>query len=135
MKLVPKKVRSATGMNPVARAVAQNILRQAIVDQKIQLYLMQDGDPCADTCFMIAQMLSVLIEAAMLDKTVGADHADVRVMRGTISACDQMIKTDRFSRINIVSLEKGLDAAYAMNSRVSPRTFNKVWNAKPRVVG
>jgi hypothetical protein len=135
MKLVPKKVRASTGMNPVARAVARNILRQAIVDQKIQLYLMQDGDSCAEICFMIGQMLSVLVEAAALDKTVGTDHADVRVMRGAISACEQMVEKDRFSRINIVSLERGLDAAYAMNARLSPYAFNKAWNAKPRIVG
>jgi hypothetical protein len=135
MKLVPKKVNKQAGTNPVARAIARNILRQAIVDQKIQLYLLEDGAPCAEICFMIAQMLSVLIEAAALDKTVGTDHADVRVMRGAISACDQMIQTDRFSRMNIVALEKGLDAAYAMNARVSPHAFNRAWNSKPRISG
>ena len=82
---------------------------------------------------MIAQMLSALIEAAELDKTVGTDNVDVRVMRGAISACEQMIETDRFARINIVALEKGLDAAFALNARVSPDAFNRAWNSKPRI--
>lgn len=135
MKLVPKKVNKQTGMNPVARAIARNALRKAIVDQKIQLYLLEEGASCASICIMIAQMLSALIEAAALDKTVGTDNADVRVMRGAISACEQMIETDRFARINIVALEKGLDAAYALNSRVSPHAFNQAWNSKPRISG
>lgn len=132
---MPKKVSKSAGTNPVARAIARNILRQAIVDQKIQLYMLEDGAPCAGICVMIAQMLSVLIEAAAIDKTVGTDNADVRVMRGAISACEQMIETDRFARINIVALEKGLDAAYAMNARVSPHAFNKAWSSKPRISG
>ena len=111
MKLVPKKVSKSAGTNPVARAIARNILRQAIVDQKIQLYMLEDGAPCAGICVMIAQMLSVLIEAAAIDKTVGTDNADVRVMRGAISACEQMI------------------------ARVSPHAFNQAWSSKPRISG
>lgn len=135
MKLVPTKVRRSTGMNPIARAVARAKLKQALLDQKIQLYLLEDGAPCASVCFMIAQMLSALIEAAELDKGVGTDNSDVRIMRGAISACEQMIDADRFSRINIVSLERGLDAAFALNARVSPEAFNRAWNSKPRIVG
>lgn len=135
MKLVPKKVSKNTGMNPVARAIARAALKQALLDQKIQLYLLAEGAPCAGICFMIAQMLSALIEAAELDKKVGTDNVDVRVMRGAISACEQMIETDRFARINIVALEKGLDAAYALNMLVSPEAFNKAWNSKPRISG
>ncbi len=132
---MPKKVNKQAGMNPVARAIARNILQQAVVDQKIQLYLLEDGAACAGICFMIAQMLSALIEAAELDKRVGTDNVDVRVIRGAISACEQMIETDRFVRMNIVALEQGLDAAYALHARVSPEAFNKAWNSKPRVMG
>lgn len=132
MKLVPKKVSKHVGMNPVARAIARAALKQALLDQKIQLYLLEDGAPCASICFMIAQMLSALIEAAELDKKVGTDNVDVRVMRGAISACEQMIETDRFARMNIVALEQGLDAAFALNMRVSPEAFNRAWNSKPR---
>lgn len=135
MKLVPKKVSKNTGMNPVARAIARAKLQQALRDQKIQLYMLDEGAPCAEICVMIAQMLSALIEAAGLDKSVGTDNVDVRVMRGAISACEQMIEKDRFSRINIVALDKGLDAAYALNMRVSPEAFNEAWNSKPRIMG
>lgn len=131
---MPKKVKRLTGTNPVARAIARNSLKNAITDQKIQLYLMEDGVPCADVCVMIAQMLSVLIEAAALDKNVGLDNAHVRVMRGAISACEQMIETDKFVRMNIVALEQGLDAAYALNAKVSPNAFNQAWNSKPRIM-
>lgn len=132
---MPKRTNKNMGTNPIARAIARKILQQALVDQKIQLYLLQDGDPCAGMCFMIGQMLSVLVEAAALDKTIDPDDPDVRVMRGAISACEQMIETDKFLRINIVALEKGLDAAYAMNARVSPYAFNRAWNSKPRIIG
>lgn len=133
MKLVPTKVRKHAGMNPVARAIARAKLKQALLDQKIQLYLLDDGAPCASICIMIAQMLSALIEAADIDKSVGTDNAEVRVMRGAISACEQMIDKDKFSRLNIVALERGLDAAFELNARVSPEAFNRAWNSKPRI--
>lgn len=132
MKLVPKKVRKNVGMNPVARAVARAKLRQALLDQKIQLYLLEEGAPCAVVCFMISQMLSVMIEAAQLDKSVGTDNPEVRVMRGAVSACEQMIEKDKFARINLVALEQGLEAAYALNMRLDPAAFNRAWNSKPR---
>lgn len=135
MKLVPTKVKKTTGMNPVARAIARQKLKDALTAQKIQLYLLEEGAACAGICFMIAQMLSALIEAAELDKTVGTDSSDVRIMRGAISACEQMMETDRFARINLVSLDKGLDAAFALNMRVSPEAFNRAWNSKPRIAG
>lgn len=135
MKLVPTKVKKNTGMNPAARAIARQKLKEALTAQKIQLYLLEEGAACAGICFMIAQMLSALIEAAELDKAVGTDNSDVRIMRGAISACEQMMETDRFARINIVSLDKGLDAAFALNLRVSPEAFNRAWNSKPRIMG
>jgi hypothetical protein len=135
MKLVPKKVSKNTGMNPVARAVARAALKQAILDQKIQLYLLEEGAPCANECIMIAQMLAALVEAAELDKTVGKDDVDVRIMRGALSACEQMIAADKFARINVTSLDKGLDAAFAVNMRVSPEAFTRAWNSKPRING
>lgn len=119
-------------MNPVARAIARAKLKQALTDQKIQLYLLEDGAACASECFMIAQMLSALVEAAELDKSVGTDNPEVRVMRGAISACEQMMQLDKFSRLNIVALERGLDAAFELNMRISPEAFNKAWNSKPR---
>lgn len=131
---MPKKVRREVGMNPIARAVARANLRQALLDQKIQLYLMQEGAPCASECFMIAQLLSVMIEAAGLDKKVGTDNPEVRVMRGAVSACEQMIEKDKFARMNIVALEQGLEAAYALNMRLDPVAFNKAWNSKPRLM-
>jgi hypothetical protein len=135
MKLVPKKVSKNAGMNPVARAVARAALKQAIIDQKIQLYLLEEGAPCANECTMIAQMLSALTEAAELDKTIGTGDVDVRIMRGAVSACEQMIAANRFSRINITALDKGLDAAFAVNMRVAPEAFTRAWNSKPRIVG
>ena len=129
---MPTKVKKSTGMNPVARAIARAKLKQALLDQKIQLYLLEDGAPCASICFMIGQMLSALIEAAEIDRRVGTDNPEVRIMRGAISACEQMIQTDKFSRMNIVALERGLDAAFELNARVSPEAFNRAWNSKPR---
>jgi hypothetical protein len=116
-----------TAKNPVARAFAQKGLRSDIVDQKIKLYLTEDGEPCADFCAGIGLTLSAMIRAAELDRRVGKDHLLTRIARGGASACEQMVKTDSFDRTNLVSLDKALDAIVDLNLRLSAEAVNQGW--------
>lgn len=116
-----------TAKNPVARAFAQKGLRSDIVDQKIKLYMTEDGEPCADFCAGIGLTLSAMIRAAELDRKVGKDHLLTRIARGGASACEQMVKSDSFDRDNLVSLDKALDAIVDLNLRLSAEAVNQGW--------
>jgi len=116
-----------TAKNPVARAFAQKGLRSDIVDQKIKLYMTDDGEPCADFCAGIGLTLSAMIRAAELDRKVGKDHLLTRIARGGASACEQMVKSDSFDRDNLVSLDKALDAIVDLNLRLSAEAVNQGW--------
>lgn len=127
-KITPKRVTRQVGMNPIARAVAREVLRKAILDQKIQLYLTPEGAPCVDFCGPIFILFSALIATAEADAKVGIDNYEVKIMRGTISALDQMMADNLYRRINIVSLETGLDCAQALAAKLNYERFNKEWN-------
>lgn len=126
--LMPKRVKRQVGMNPIARAVARENLRKAITDQKIQLYLLKEGAPCRDILGLMLALFTAFITAAERDKNVGADVREVRILKGAISACDQMIANNSYHQANTTTLDVALDCAVELSKRVDPVLFNTAWN-------
>lgn len=126
--LMPKRVKRSVGMNPIARAVARENLRKAVTDQKIQLYLLREGSPCRDILGLMLALFTAFITAAERDKNVGADVREVRILKGAISACDQMITDNSYRQANTTTLDVALDCAVELSKRVDPVLFNDAWN-------
>lgn len=125
--LYQKTVSRNVGVNRVARAVAQSKLKSSVLDQKIMLYLTEDGEECLDICTGVGLTLSILGYAAELDKKVKKDDLQVRILRGGLSALSQMSEVNSFNRDNLVSIDKALDAAVDLNARLSPDAVNQSW--------
>ena len=115
-----KYVSRNTAMNPVARAVAQKKLADDLTTRKIKLYMMQDGEPCADLLENLALMLATIGVASELDPDIGGDDVGVRILRGGMSACQALIKTDKWDSLQAVPIERALDEAQLLNKRVHP---------------
>jgi hypothetical protein len=127
-KLAPKRVKKQVGLNPIAQAVARENMRKTILDQKIQLYTTQEGESCVEFCVPMFTLFLALLKTAKVDPKVGTDNYEVKIMRGTLSALEQMIADNSYRRINIVSLETGLDCAQALIAKINPVLFNQEWN-------
>ena len=115
-----KYVSRNTAMNPVARAVAQKKLADDLTTRKIRLYMMEDGEPCADLLEELAVMLATIGVASELDPDVGGDDVGVRILRGGMSACQALINTDKWDSLQAVPIERALDEAQMLNRRVHP---------------
>lgn len=126
-KLAPRRVNKQTGMNPIARAVARENLRNAVLDQKIQLYLLKEGAECRGILVPILVLLSAFTLAAGRDKNVGSDVREVRILKGAISACDQMITDNSYRQANTTTLDVAIDCAVELSKRVDPVLFNTAW--------
>jgi hypothetical protein len=126
--IASKRVNKNTGLNPIAQAVARENMRKAVLDQKIQLYMRAEGEPCVDFCVPISMMFRALLATAEIDPRVGTNIYEVRIIRGALSALEQMIADNSYRRVNIVSLELALDCAYTLTSKVSSALFNQEWN-------
>lgn len=122
-----REVSINTSANPVARAVARHRLKQALLEQKIQLYLLADGEPAANVLTAIGAMFAVVGLAAEIDKAIDRDDPELRVMRGGLSACEQMMKAGAWASINAPAIERALDSAFALNKRIGFRPFNEAW--------
>jgi len=125
---MPKRVKRQVGMNPIARAVARENLRKSIVEQKIQLYLLQDGAPCRDDVIPMFLLMTALAAAASRDKNIGSQVREVRILKGAISACDQMIANNSYRQANTTTLDVALDCAVELSKRVDSELFNTAWN-------
>jgi hypothetical protein len=132
--LYQKTVSRNMGVNRVARAVAQSKLKSSVLDQKIMLYMTDDGEECIDICTGVGLTLSILAHAAELDKKMKKDDLQVRILRGGLSALVQMSETNRFNRDNLISIDKALDAAVDLNARLSPDSVNQSWLKHTKVV-
>lgn len=127
-KLAPTRVRKQVGLNPIAQLMARENMRKAILDQKIQLYMRGEGEPCVDFCVPMWMTFRALVGAAQADPKVGTENYEVRIIRGAISALEQMITDNVYRRVNIISLETALDCAYALVNKVNSVLFNQEWN-------
>jgi len=116
-----KYVSKNTALNPVARAVAQKKLAGELLNRKLKLYMMQDGESCFQLLENVALMLAVVGVASELDPKIGGEDVGVRILRGGMSACQALINTDKWDSTQAVAIERALEEAEALNKRVHPK--------------
>ena len=120
-----KVVSKAVATNPIARAVARQKLRHKIVDQKIALYLMEEGDDCGELLEGLGTTLAIIGMAAEMEPKILPDDQRLRVLRGGLSACQQLIKSGKFEKAQTVSICRALDEAEGLNVWISPISIQK----------
>ena len=98
------------------------------MDQKIQLYLLNENAECVEILVPIAMLFTAFTVAAERDAGVGAEAREVRILKGALSACNQMITNNSYHHTNTPALEVALDCAVELSRRVDPALFNRVWN-------
>ena len=130
--LVPRNVKKQVGMNPIARAIARERLRDSIVDQKIQLYFLKEGVECSNISAPIFLLMTAFILAASRDKNLGSKVREVRILKGAVSACEQMMDDDFYRQVNTTTLDVALDCAVDLSKKVDPVLFNDAWHEVSR---
>jgi hypothetical protein len=114
--------------NPIARAIAKKRLREQLTTHKISLYMTESGEDCREIMSALCSVLSVIGHAAELDKNVGRESLDYRILLGGLSACSQMLKTGVYDSMQTVSIDKALDCAERLNSKLSQDCVNKAYH-------
>lgn len=120
------KVRKNTGMNPVARAVAQQKLKEVLLGQKIYLYMMHDGDECREVMEALGSTIGLIGYAANISDL---DGPELNVLRGGLSACQQLLTAGVYDTLHTPSIAMALDAAEKLNRKVSAENMNRAIHA------
>jgi hypothetical protein len=108
-------VDAKTAKNPIARAVARKKLSDAMLTFKLWMYISSDGDPCADRLDDISLMLATLGVAAELDPKIGGEDTRVRILRGGLSACQQLLVKDKWDTAQAVPIERAVECGEELN--------------------
>lgn len=90
-------------------------------------YLMEDDEECREMCEGVGMTLAVIGYAAELDPRIDNDESALKILRGGLSACQQMLNTGKWKATNAVSIDMALDAAELLNKEVRPEFINKAW--------
>lgn len=113
--------------NPVARAIARRNVQAAVRDFSLRLYLLPDGHLVQEDAQAAAHVLMVALEirAAQRDH----DSADVRVMRGGISALtDIALRGYRWRQIDARAIDCALQRATAVFAAASATQVQDAWH-------
>jgi hypothetical protein len=118
------KAPKQAGMNPVARAVAREKLKNALRDQKIALYMLTPGERCAELLAGVSGTLTIVLSAAQIDKLTGPDMA---VLKGGLNACLRVMLADSYDTSQTVAIVTGLDKAMLLAGKVRPESVDQAW--------
>lgn len=120
--------------NPVAKAIVKQHLVSEILNHKIKLYMLESGQQCAPLMEVTGLSMGMVglaaeIEAARPGSTFRKDHPKLRVLRGGLSACQQMLLSDCWDPLQATSIAVGIDATVDLVPLVSPDSLAEAMRA------
>jgi hypothetical protein len=122
------RVSKQTACNPVARAVAQVKLREALRAQKIRLYMMEHGEDCGELMDGLGSTMALVDCAATIQ---GIQGVDTSILNGGLSACRQLARSGSYDPLQTVAIAGALDAAERLNRLIKADAMNeavKIYN-------
>lgn len=121
-------VKRKVAMNPVARAVMLNNLRKVLRDNRIQVYLMDDGEDCREFAVSVGMTISVIAYAYELDPAIQAEfRTEHSVAKGGLSALAQMSDSGKWRKVNATAVVRAIDAVEAINKKVSIEAISEAF--------
>lgn len=120
--------------NPIAKAIIKQELTSQILSHKIRLYMMQAGEPCdalmeATGVSMAMVGYAAELEAAKPGSKFSREDRRLRILRGGLSACQQMLLANRWDPLQATSIAMGIDATVELVPLVSPESLAEAMRA------
>ena len=98
--------------------------RDQITTQLIRLYLLPSGVPCAELIEGIGLSFQAIALAALYDG-VETTRAEMKILRGAISACNALIATDRWNPIQAPALDVAFGASERLSATLSKKAITR----------
>ena len=103
MKPLIRKVSKGTGVNPVARAVAKQMLQRSITDYKIAFYMLDEGASCANLTDTIALPIRALMHAM-----AHYDTPDYRKLMSADIVLAELWERGTWRKADVVTLDNAM---------------------------
>lgn len=129
MKSPITKVKKAVGMNPIARAIAKQRLKQAILGYRVAVYLMDQGEPAESDYTVMATIF-----ASTMGAMPSQSDVDYRKLKAGMSVCAQAaLRGWTWDMADAVTLDNALEIVLDVFPKLPPQAANesikRVWNA------
>jgi hypothetical protein len=105
MKPAIFKVKKNTGLNPVARAIAKQRLMGSVMDYRISVFMLDEGDPC----YSDAATLDVMVTTMLLAMEDRKDSVECRKLLAAHSVLKALFARDCiWHKADAVTLDNAL---------------------------
>lgn len=122
-------VKPHVARNFVAIAVARSKLEEELVNQKIALYMLEDGEECTERLEGLGLTLSIIGKAAEIDPKILSHDPRLKILRGGLGACQQIINAGVYDTTQTVAICQALDKAEELNKKVSVNSLQKAFES------
>ena len=122
-------VKPHVARNPFAREWARGELAKELINQKIALYMLEDGEECTERMEGLGLTLSIIGKAADIDPKVLSHDPRLNILRGGIGACQQIINAGVYDTTQTVAICQALDQAVELNKKISAASLQKAFES------
>jgi hypothetical protein len=99
-------------------------LDAAVLDQKIALYMLQDGDPCADLLGGLAGTMQLVLLASGKSSTWSHDR---EALKAGLNACVSLMLKNKYKTKYTIQIADALEVALRMAPKISSAAITKAW--------
>ena len=85
MKSPIYKVKKNTGLNPVARAIAKQRMLSSVMDYRISVFMLDEGDPCYSDAATLEVMVTTML-LAMVDRRDSVEFRKLQAAQSVLNA-------------------------------------------------
>lgn len=97
-------------------------LEKAIVDQKIAILLLAEGEPCAEFLAGIATTMALVLNACETGRK------PPRGLRADLEVCVNQIKLNALQQASVPALLRGLETCLKVAPTLQRGAITKAWN-------
>lgn len=126
MSLV-KKVKKNTALNPVARAIAREKMKEAVTTQRIAIFMFEEDEACADTAVVLS--LPIYAITVSLEQMGETDSGDIRKLKSACKVLGELAERQfKWRRAYAITIDNSLEICQRRWSGIPPNILNKVLN-------
>ena len=115
-------------MNPIARAIAKQKLKESITSHRISIFLLDDGENAVSE--MVATYLPVYAMMTCLEELKQTDSVEYRKLK---SAGNILLRCSesgfKWKREYTITIDNALEICQEQWTRIPPKTLNRAINA------
>jgi hypothetical protein len=120
-------------MNPVARALAMDVLRRAATESKARCYSMHEGEVDEKHIQSSARFFTVVLLACETDKLAERDDYNFKELialmdQGLLKLVKMSDNGYRWEYSQAHDIVDAIDAALLLTPKLSPQAVNKAWH-------